>query len=220
VIIIKILIVEDEFSIQKALTKGFKKLGYATDSAIDGEEALELYYSNFYDLIILDLNLPKVDGIDVLKEIRKDNHDTPVLILSARCEVEDKIKGLDMGANDYLAKPFHFAELDARVRALLRRTFKTCDVVIECGTVKINTALKKAYQCGQETSLTKKEYGILEYLLLKKGKVVGAVELFEHIWDSEADVFSNSLKVHINSLRKKLPDDFIKTNKGQGYYVE
>jgi DNA-binding response OmpR family regulator len=217
---IKLLIVEDEPSIQKALAKGFKKLGYAADSAVDGEEALELFYGNFYDLVLLDLNLPKVDGIDVLKEIRKENQDIPVLILSARCEVEDKIIGLDTGANDYLAKPFHFAELDARVRALLRRSFKTSGTILECGSVKIDMALKKAYQNGQETGLTKKEYCILEYLLLKKGEVVGSSELFEHIWDSEADSFSNSLKVHINSLRKKLPENFIKTTRGQGYYVE
>src|SRR5690606_19624254 len=120
---VKLLIVDDELSLQKALCKGFAKLGYAVDAAADGEEALERYYSSFYDVIVLDLNLPKLDGIEVLKEIRKEDPETRIIILSARSEVEDKVLGLDLGANDYLAKPFHFRELEARVRALLRRDF-------------------------------------------------------------------------------------------------
>ena len=216
----KLLIVEDELSLQGALCKGFNKLGYAVDSASDGEEALELYYSSFYDAIILDLNLPKLDGIDVLREIRKEDSKTKIIILSARSEVEDKILGLDMGANDYLAKPFHFRELDARVRALLRRDFSVMSPEIIVSGLTVDTSLKKAFYQGREIPLTKKEYGILEYLFINRGSVVSSETLMEHVWDSNADLLSNALKVHINSIRKKLPEDIIKNVRGQGYYVE
>ena len=217
---LKLLIVEDEHSLQKALTKGFRKLGYTVDAAGDGEVALEFYYSNQYNLIILDLNLPKLDGLDVLQEIRKENREIPVLILSARNEVHDKITGLDMGANDYLAKPFYFNELDARVRALLRRNFKTSPTVIICGEVRLDMSLKKAFYNDLEIPLTKKEYGIFEYLMLNGGRVISGEELIEAVWESDADSFTNAFKVHINAMRKKLPDNFIKNAKGLGYYVE
>ncbi|HWQ42287.1 MAG TPA: response regulator transcription factor [Desulfosporosinus sp.] len=216
----KLLVVEDEMSLQSALQKGFTKLGYAVDTASDGEEALKHYYSSLYDAIILDMNLPKIDGIDVLKEIRKENAEIKVLILSARSELEDKIAGLDMGANDYLAKPFHFKELEARVRALLRRNFSTQNTEISTDRLVLNTALKKMYLDGVEITLTKKEYGIIEYLLMNKGTLVSGEDLIEHVWDSEADSFTNAFKVHINSLRKKLPQSTIKNIRGQGYYVE
>lgn len=216
----KLLVVEDEMSLQSALQKGFTKLGYAVDTASDGEEALERYYSSLYDVIILDMNLPKIDGIEVLKEIRKENSEIRVLILSARSELEDKIAGLDMGANDYLAKPFHFKELEARVRALLRRNFSTQNTEISMDRLVLNTALKKVYLDGVEISLTKKEYGIVEYLLMHKGTLVSGEDLIEHVWDSEAEAFTNAFKVHINSLRKKLPQDTIRNIRGQGYYVE
>jgi len=217
---LKLLIIEDEETMQKILRKGFHNLGYAVDSAYDGEEALELYFSNTYALIVLDLNLPKLDGMEVLKEIRAENKEIPVLILSARSEIEDKIIGLDEGANDYLAKPFHFGELDARVRALLRRNFKTSDTVIESGDVRIDTAKKMLYVSGEEISLTKKEYGIIEYLFLRKGEAVTSAELVERVWESETEDVFNSYKVRLSTLRKKLPDGFIKNARGQGYYVE
>ena len=217
---LKLLIVEDELSLQKALVKGFQKTGYTVDAADDGEKALELYYSNQYNLVVLDLNLPKMDGLDVLDEIRNENKEIPILILSARSEVSDKITGLDMGANDYLAKPFHFNELEARVRALLRRNFKTAPTTIICGDIRLDTALKKAFWSDVEVPLTKKEYGIFEYLMLNKGRVVSGEELIEAVWESESDIFTNAFKVHINAMRKKLPEDLIKNIKGQGYYVE
>lgn len=216
----KILIVEDELSMQRALKKGFTKLCYAVDTASDGKEALEMHYSAKYDLIILDLNLPKMDGIDVLKEIRKENTEIKVIILSARSEVEDKIIGLDLGANDYIAKPFHFIELEARARALLRRSFIVKDTKISCGEILMDTSLKKVFYNENEIDLTKKEYGILQYLIINQGSVVSGEELIEHIWDSEVDLFSNAFKVHINALRKKLPQGIIKNIRGQGYYVE
>ena len=216
----KLLIIEDEESLQTALSKGFRKLEYTVDIASDGEEALNLFFSSTYGLVVLDLNLPKLDGMEVLREIRIDNKDLPVLILSARSEVEDKIAGFDEGANDYLAKPFHFGELEARVRALLRRNFKTADTVIEIGTVRIDTAAKKLSVSGEEMGLTKKEYGILEYLCLRRGEAVSSTELIEHVWESEADDVFNSLKVHLSKLRKKLPEHFIQNTRGRGYYVE
>ena len=216
----KLLIIEDELSLQRALSKGFRKLGYTVDAAEDGEQALDFYFDNPYNLVILDLNLPKLDGLEVLKEIRKENKETPVLILSARSDIGDKIIGLDRGANDYLAKPFHFDELEARVRALLRRDFKTADTVVICNDIKLDTSLKKAFWKDDEVSLTKKEYGIFEYLMLRKGQIISGEELIESVWESDADVFTNAFKVHINAIRKKLPEGFIKNLKGQGYYVE
>ena len=216
----KLLIVEAETTLLRALSKGFRKLGYTVDAAEDGEQALDFYFDNQYNLVVLDLNLPKIDGLDVLKEIRTENNETPVLILSARSEVQDKIIGLDMGANDYLAKPFHFDELEARVRALLRRDFKTADTVIICGEIKTDTALKKVFWREDEIPLTKKEYGIFEYLMLQKGRIVSGTEIVEAVWESDADIFTNAFKVHINAMRKKLPENFIKNVKGQGYYVE
>ena len=216
----KILIVEDEITLLRALLKGFRKLGYTVDAAEDGEQALDFYFDNQYQLVILDLNLPKLDGLDVLREIRIENKELPVLILSARSEVQDKILGLDVGANDYLAKPFHFDELEARTRALLRRDFKTTDTIISCGEIKINTALKKVFWKEVEIQLTKKEYGIFEYLMLHKDRIVSGAELVEAVWESDADIFTNAFKVHINAMRKKLPEDFIKNVKGRGYYVE
>ena len=216
----KLLIVEDEKSLQHALAKGFQKLKYTVDTASDGEEALDLFFSNTYALIVLDLNLPKLDGMDVLKEIRTENKSIPVLILSARSDIEDKIIGLDEGANDYLAKPFHFKELEARVRALLRRNFKTSDAIIEIGEIQIDTTIKKLYVSGAEVALAKKEYCIIEYLFLRRGEAIMAAELIEHIWESDAcDVF-NSFKVHLSKLRKKLPEGLIKNTRGHGYYVE
>ena len=216
----KLLIVEDEITLLQALSKGFRKLGYIIDSAEDGEQALALYFDNPYSLIVLDLNLPKVDGLDVLREIRKENKTIPVLILSAKSEVQDKINGLDMGANDYLAKPFHFDELDARVRALLRRDFNTTDTVIVCGEIKLDTALKKVFWSNAEVQLTKKEYSIFEFLMRHKSQMVSSEELIEAVWENDADGFTNTCKVHINAMRKKLPEHMIKNAKGQGYYVE
>lgn len=220
----RILIVEDEVSLQKALCKGLRKCGYAVDLANDGEQALELVEINPYDVVVLDLNLPKINGMEVLRVVRITNRELRVLILSARAEVEDKISGLDTGANDYLSKPFHFKELEARIRALLRRDFIQKDTVLTHGNVKIDTALKCVTVNDQKVELTKKEYALLEYLFMNKDRIVSAEELIEHIWDSQADLFSNSFKVHINSLKKRLAKyigdkELIKNTRGLGYYV-
>jgi DNA-binding response OmpR family regulator len=220
----RILIVEDEMSMLKALCTGLGKYGYAVDAANDGEMALELIEINPYDVVILDLNLPKIDGIEVLQKIRKTKRDLKVLILSARAEVEDKIAGLDLGANDYLSKPFHFKELEARIRALLRRQFIQKETVLSHGNVKVDTAFKLVLVNEQKVELTRKEYAILEYLFMNNDRVVSSEELIEHIWNSDADLFSNSIKVHINSLKKKLAEyignkELIKNTRGLGYSV-
>ncbi|WP_375162241.1 response regulator transcription factor [Fictibacillus sp. WQ 8-8] len=222
--ILKILVVEDDLSIQRSINMGLRKFGYAVDSASDGEEALQMVEIYEYDAVVLDLNLPKIDGIEVLREIRNDNPDIKVLILSARFEIEDKIFGLDTGANDYMVKPFHFRELEARLRALLRRRFIQTDTRLSYGEILIDTALKAVYIKDNPMELTKKEYGILEYLILNKDKIVSTEEIMEHLWDNSFDGFSNSLKVHINSLKKKLAvflgdQEVIKNKRGFGYYI-
>lgn len=220
----KLLVVEDEHLLNAVITKGLKKCGYAVDSAFDGEEALELYEINAYDLIVLDLNLPEIDGIEVLRTIRNEDHEIKIIILSARSEVEDKITGLDMGANDYLVKPFDFHELEARIRNLLRRSFVQQNTSLTCGPITVDTAKRLVTADNTPVDLTKKEYAMLEYLLHHKEKVVSIEEMIEHIWDSEADLFSNSYKFHIHSLRKKLSavlgeNDLIRNIRGQGYII-
>ncbi|UVI27948.1 response regulator transcription factor [Paenibacillus spongiae] len=219
----RVLVVEDEARMRKALCNGLKKYGYAVDAAVDGEKALELVEINAYDAVVLDLNLPKIDGIEVLKGIRSMNRELRILILSARAAVEDKIIGLDTGANDYLAKPFHFKELDARIRSLLRRDFIQKDTILTYGDIKIDTALRSVTVRNHKIELTKKEYSILEYLFMHKDRIVGTEELIEHIWDeNKADLFSNSFKVQLNSLKKKLAPyigdkELIKNTRGFGY---
>lgn len=218
----KLLLVEDEPLLSAAVTKGLRKRGYAVDCAYDGEEALELYSVNKYDLMILDLNLPKLDGLEVLSHIRERDAVLRVLILSARSSVPDKIAGLDGGSNDYLTKPFDFAELEARIRALLRQEVRMKDVNLSVGRLRVDTAAKQAYWQHELVELTKKEYAILEYLMAHQGRVISAEELIEHVWNSESDPFSNAFRFHISSLRKKLSavsgtDGLIITLRGQGY---
>lgn len=220
----KLLLVEDEEMLSKSIAKGLGLLGYAVDCAYDGEEALYLYELNEYDLMILDLNLPKLDGMEVLRRIRSQDEEFRVLILSARNTVEDKVSGLDGGSNDYLTKPFDFKELEARIRSLLRRSFATRNTMLVCGALQLDTAAKKSTCRGQEIDLTRKEYALLEYLMVHTGEMVSAEELIEHAWDSEADLFSNSFRFHIHSLRKKLDAagavGYIINQRGHGYRLE
>lgn len=216
----KLLIIEDEADLSSALAAGLAKCGYASDIADDGAEGLELAFINEYDLIILDLNLPSMDGLSVLSEIRKRDKCQKVLILSARGQVSDKVLGLDAGANDYLTKPFHFDELLARVRSLLRRSFVQENVELCCGALSLNTKTRQAYLNGRALDLTKTELCILEYLMQNSGRAVSCEELMEHVYDSEADLFSNAVKVHIHSLRKKMANNMIQNVRGQGYKVQ
>ena len=176
-----------------------------------------------YDLILLDLNLPGKDGMTVLRTLRQNDLETRVLILSARGEVEDKVKGLDAGANDYLAKPFHLAELEARIRSLTLRQFIQPDVLLTCGRLTFDTRSRIAAVNEQSFTLTRKETGILEYLMIHQGRPVSQEELIDHVWDNSVDNFSNSIRVHISALRKKLRAalgyDPIRNRIGEGYIM-
>ena len=219
-----ILVVEDERALCDTIVRSLRRLAYSVDFCYNGNKALELIDVERYDLILLDLNLPGTDGMTVLRTLRKTDHETRVLILSARSEVADKVEGLDAGANDYLAKPFHLAELEARIRSLTRRQFTQNDVVLSCGDLAFDTKARTASVAGQALTLTRKETGILEYLLLNKGRPVSQEELIDHVWDNSVDNFSNSIRVHISSLRKKLRAalgyDPIRNRIGEGYVIE
>lgn len=220
----RILIVEDEIDLLESIEEGLKIDGYAVDTSEDGIDGLELARINDYDLIILDLNLPSMDGIDILKEIRKEDKLIKILILTARSSIGDRVLGLDLGANDYLVKPFHFEELEARIRSLLRVKYIQEDTILKYDDLKIDTKLRKAYVDNEFIKLTKKEFSILEYLMKNINKVISQEELIEHIWDNSVDMFSNSVRVHINSLRKKLKaninNEVIKNIVGVGYVIE
>ena len=219
----RLLVIEDERDLCEDIAKKLRLSGYEADTCGDGEAALELLAVERYDLVLLDLNLPKVDGMTVLRTLREHDQETGVLILSARSEISDKVDGLDAGANDYLSKPFHLEELEARVRSLTRRRFVQQDVCLRCGGLMFDTRSRMATADGQTLSLTRKESGILEYLLLNRGRPVSQEELIEHVWDSSVDSFSNSIRVHISTLRKKLRAalgyDPIRNKIGQGYEI-
>ena len=219
----RILIIEDETNLCNSIAEGLRMDGYEVDSCQDGLDALELCEAEHYDLILLDLNLPGMDGMEVLRRLRKEDEETRVLILSARGQIRDKVRGLDAGANDYLTKPFHFEELEARVRSLTRRKFIQKDVCLQCGEISFDTKARTAVAKGQSLSLTRKEAGLLEYLLLHQGQVISQEEMLEHLWDNSVNSFSNSIRVHISSLRKKLRTalvyDPIQNKIGQGYMI-
>ena len=220
----RILVVEDEQAMADAIALGLTKNGYAVDTVYDGEAAIEAVDVDTYDLVVLDLNLPKVDGLEVCKHIRDNNMSMGILMLTARSSTDDRVTGLDIGADDYLIKPFHFAELLARIRAILRREVKQREVVHSVGKLTLDPNNMHVSYDGNPISLTTKEYGILEYLLVNKGRVISQEELLEHIWDSNADMFSQTVKVHINNLRKKLGSsgakNMIQTIKNKGYLIE
>ena len=219
----RILIIEDETNLCNSIAEGLRMDGYEVDSCQDGLDALELCEAEHYDLILLDLNLPGIDGMEVLRRLRKEDEETRVLILSARGQIRDKVRGLDAGANDYMTKPFHFEELEARVRSLTRRKFIQKDVCLQCGEISFDTKARTAVAKGQSLSLTRKEAGLLEYLLLHQGQVISQEEMLEHLWDNSVNSFSNSIRVHISSLRKKLRTalgyDPIQNKIGQGYMI-
>ena len=200
----RILVVEDERALCETIVRSLRRLAYSVDPCYDGDTAIDLLGSERYDLVLLDLNLPGADGMTVLRTLRQTDRETRVLILSARSEVADKVEGLDAGANDYLAKPFHLEELEARIRSLTLRQFTQNDVVLHCGPLSFDARSRTATAAGQPLALTRKETGILEYLLLHRGRPVSQEELLEHVWDNSVDNFSNSIRVHISALRKKL----------------
>lgn len=219
----RILVVEDDIDLQEAIADGLKMDGYAVDTCNNGTDAYELLYVENYDLVILDLNLPNMDGLEVLSKIREKNTELKILILSARSDVDDKIKGLDFGANDYMVKPFDFEELEARIRNLLRRKFIQENCILSCGPIQLDLSSRVVSIKNIPLSLTKKEFSILEYFLLNINRVISQEELIEHIWDQNADNFSGAIRVHIATLRKKLKHilnyDPISTKIGEGYCI-
>ena len=220
----RILVVEDERALCETIVRSLRRLAYSVDPCYDGDTAIDLLGSERYDLVLLDLNLPGADGMTVLRTLRQTDRETRVLILSARSEVADKVEGLDAGANDYLAKPFHLEELEARIRSLTLRQFTQNDVVLHCGPLSFDTRSRAATAAGQPLALTRKETGILEYLLLHRWRPVSHEELLEHVWDNSVDNFSNSIRVHISALRKKLRAalgyDPVRNRIGEGYLIE
>lgn len=220
----RILVVEDERALCETIVRSLRRLAYSVDPCYDGDTAIDLLGSERYDLVLLDLNLPGADGMTVLRTLRQTDRETRMLILSARSEVADKVEGLDAGANDYLAKPFHLEELEARIRSLTLRQFTQNDVVLHCGPLSFDTRSRTATAAGQPLALTRKETGILEYLLLHQGRPVSQEELLEHVWDNSVDNFSNSIRVHISALRKKLRAalgyDPVRNRIGEGYLIE
>jgi two-component system, OmpR family, response regulator len=216
---VRLLIVEDERDLLWALEKTFREEGYAVDTASDGEDGLFKASSWEYDAIVLDLMLPKLDGVELLKRLRQIKT-TPVLILTARDTLPDRVNGLDTGADDYLVKPFERLELLARIRALVRRSAGHAVSVLEIDDVKIDMASRTVAKQGEVVNLTAREYALLEFLALHRGKVVTRTMLYDHLFDENEDSLSNLLDVHISNLRKKLGADFIVTRRGQGYLID
>jgi len=221
---VRILLVEDDLRIVGFVAKGLRENAYAVDVATDGEDALYQAAINDYDIIILDVMLPLKDGFAVCRELRNAGFKTPILMLTARDAIDDRICGLDFGADDYLTKPFDFKELLARLRALLRRSGEIRPPKIVVADLEIDTTARRVWRSGREISLTTKEYALLEYLAREHSRVVGRAEIAEHIWDENFDAFSNLIEVYIKRLRSKIDEGFktrlIHTRRGAGYILE
>ena len=219
----KILVVDDEKTLVKGMKFNLENEGYEVEGAYDGAAALELAREGRFDLIILDVMMPEMDGLEACMKIREFSN-VPIIMLTAKSEDADKLMGFECGADDYLTKPFHLDELAARIRSLTLRRFTQGDVVLTCAELSFDTKARKASVRGEVLSLTRKETGILEYLLLHQGRPVSQEELLEHVWDSGADGFGNSIRVHISALRKKLRAalgyDPIRNRIGEGYVME
>ncbi len=220
----RILLVEDDKNIAGFIKKGLTEENYAVDVFYDGEDGAYWAKENDYDLIILDIMLPKKDGIEVCKEIRRKNIITPIIMLTAKDTIEDKIKGLDEGADDYLTKPFSFEELLARVRALMRRTQKYKTKTLKVADLELDPVMRKVTRAGKEIILTGKEYALLEYMMRNNGRVLTEVMIIEHIWDINYDPMTNVVNVYIHHLRQKIDKGFekklIHTIRGSGYVIK
>jgi two-component system copper resistance phosphate regulon response regulator CusR len=219
----RILLVEDEEDAAQILAKGLREHAYAVDVAGDGESALEAAWITPYDVIVLDWMLPGKSGYDVCREIRESGSAVPILMLTAKDAVEDRVAGLDAGADDYLVKPFHFRELLARVRALMRRGPELTPDVIEVGDLAVDTRTREVRKAGRPVEMTAKEYAFLEFLARNAGKVVGRAEISEHVWADDYDPFSHLIEVYVLRLRRKLgdtgPKQLIRTRRGEGYIL-
>lgn len=220
----KILLVEDSDRLQRSISSGLRALSYAVDQAYDGQQALEFIARYQYEAIILDLMLPKLSGLSVLKQMRAQNNNTHVLILSARDRTEDRVEGLDFGADDYLIKPFSFDELVSRLRALSRRCSDYRKPDIQIGDLFIDSVAHRASWCGEPINLTPSEFSLLQYLASRRGHTASQQQLIEQLRDAATDININTIEVHISSLRRKLKKAglpaLIKTHRGFGYQIE
>ncbi len=219
----RILVIEDEEKIAKFIKRGLKEEGYAVDIASDGEEGHFMVSTNEYDLIVLDLMLPKMDGLTLCRKLRKENINIPIMMLTAKDTVKDKVAGLDSGADDYLAKPFAFEEFLARIRVLLRKKDSHVPTQLKVGDLLMDLLNHTVTRSGKEIPLTVKEYALLEYLMRNAGNIVTRTMISEHVWDINFDTFTNVIDVYINYLRNKIDHGFdqkiIQTVRGKGYLL-
>jgi two-component system OmpR family response regulator len=216
----RLLVVEDEPDLLKSLAKALREEGYAVDTAEDGEEGLYKAIETSYDTVVLDVMLPRMDGWQVLEKLRAKAQRTPVLMLTARDATPDRVKGLDLGADDYLIKPFDLPELLARLRALIRRGAQQPQTAIEIGDVRVDSVARTVSKGDEVISLTAREYSLVEYLARHRGALVTRTELYEHLFDENDATLSNLLDVHVSNIRKKLGHEFIVTRRGHGYCIE
>jgi heavy metal response regulator len=220
----RLLVVEDEKKVASFVRKGLEEEGYAVDVAVDGESGLELALDQVHDLIILDIHLPRMNGLRVLQELRRKKVTTPVLLLTVRATIEDKVLGLDAGADDYLTKPFAFQELIARVRALLRRRAEAEPPVLQIADLVLDPARRTVFRGGEKIELTAKEYSLLDYLMRNPGRVLTRTLIGEHVWDYDFDTSTNVIDVYVNYLRKKIDagreTKLIHTVRGVGYMLK
>jgi len=221
----RLLVAEDDPNIRSFIARGLREASYAVDLAVDGEQALYMASISDYDVIILDVMMPEIDGYTVCRQLRQDGVTVPIMMLTARDATDDRVKGLDEGADDYLIKPFAFDELLARLRALLRRRPNLGSSKIVIADLEIDTIGRRVWRCGTEIGLTSKEYALLEFLAREKGRVVGRAEIAEHVWDEQFDPFSNLIDVYVKRLRAKMDDhrfplNLIRTRRGAGYILD
>ena len=220
----RVLLIEDDVTIARLLEEGLEDESYAVDVVHDGSEGYRTAVADEYDVIILDIMLPEMNGYEVCRALRNDGNKTPILMLTARDTERDIVEGLDTGADDYLAKPFSFDVLLARIRALLRRPNEKLEEILQVGDLKLDPSSKKVTRASQEISLTAKEYGVLEYLMRNKGKVLSKEQIISHVWDFDADVLPNNVELFIMFLRRKIDKPFksklIHTVSGFGYKLE
>lgn len=219
----RVLLIEDYLPLVKSVSQGLREAGYAVDTATDGEMGLECAEAQSYDAVILDLMLPKLDGLTVLERLRERRNASPVLVLTARDAIDDRVKGLDLGADDYLVKPFAFQELLARVRAIIRRRYQSSDSTIRIGDLEIDQAARTVRRGGAPIVLSAREYALLEYLAARRGQVVSRADIWDHVYDFASEPSSNVVDVYIGYLRKKIEQDalpkLIHTRRGQGYVL-
>jgi DNA-binding response OmpR family regulator len=216
----RVLVIEDEPDLLAVLAQSLREAGYAVDTASDGREGLFKAEGGEYDALVLDLMIPQLDGWALLKELRKGGSSVPVLVLTARDALPDRVRGLDSGADDYLTKPYELQELLARLRAIIRRSAGKPSSAVEVGDIVIDTTKRSVVKGGQSVALTAREYALVEFLALHRGELVTRSMLYDHLFDEDDDSLSNLVDVHVSNIRKKLGKDFIVTRRGQGYLLD